>query len=159
MKRANLRREWLTIPKAGWSWGIVSAINSEGRTIWIADAHRGDGKPYVVHADEILTAFLELERAIRYSRVGDAFFSGANPRGLPYHSRPNGYQIVKLFCHACQNLPKERVKAENEFSMTRDQRRQKKMMNPKIISKIPSVKQAFHRLRQYIHWMRSGIKC
>jgi hypothetical protein len=32
-------------------------------------------------------------------------------------------------------------------------------MKTRIISKILSVKQAFHRLRQYIHWMRSGIKC
>jgi hypothetical protein len=23
----------------GWSWGYVSAVDSEGRTIWIADAH------------------------------------------------------------------------------------------------------------------------
>jgi hypothetical protein len=30
--------------------------------IWIADAHRGDGKRFVVRADEKLTAFLELER-------------------------------------------------------------------------------------------------
>ena len=43
--------------------GWVSAVDCEGRTIWIADAHR-DGKRYVVRADEILTAFLELERAI-----------------------------------------------------------------------------------------------
>jgi hypothetical protein len=33
----------------------------KGRTIWIVDAHRGDGKRFVVHADEILTAFVELE--------------------------------------------------------------------------------------------------
>jgi hypothetical protein len=44
---------------------IVSTIDSQGRTIWIADAHRGDGKRFVVHADEKLSAFLELERAIR----------------------------------------------------------------------------------------------
>jgi len=36
-----------------------------GRTIWIADAHRGEGKRFVVRADETLTAFLELEWAIR----------------------------------------------------------------------------------------------
>jgi hypothetical protein len=29
------------LSKAGWSWGCVSAIDSNGRTIWIADAHRG----------------------------------------------------------------------------------------------------------------------
>ena len=33
-------------------------------TIWIADAHRGDGQCSVVRADELLTAFLELESAI-----------------------------------------------------------------------------------------------
>ncbi len=36
-----------------------------GLFIWIVDAHRGDGKRFVVHADEKLTAFLELESAIR----------------------------------------------------------------------------------------------
>jgi hypothetical protein len=35
-----------------------------GRTIWIADAHR-DGQRFIVHADEKLTAFVELESAIR----------------------------------------------------------------------------------------------
>jgi hypothetical protein len=52
----------------------VSAIDSQGRTIWIVDAHRDDGKRYVVHADEKLTAFLELETAIKakskVARVG-----------------------------------------------------------------------------------------
>ena len=32
---------------------------------WIADAHRGDGKRFVARADEKLTAFVELESAIR----------------------------------------------------------------------------------------------
>jgi hypothetical protein len=62
---------WETIAdnlsKAGWSWGCVSAVDSEGRTIWIADAHRGDGKRFVVRADGKLTAFLELESAIHYA--------------------------------------------------------------------------------------------
>jgi len=52
------------LSEAGWSWGCVSALDREGRTIWIADAHRGDGKRFVVRADEKLTAFLELERAV-----------------------------------------------------------------------------------------------
>jgi len=26
------------LSKAGWSWGCVSAIDSNGRTIWIAEA-------------------------------------------------------------------------------------------------------------------------
>jgi len=36
-----------------------------GERIWIAGAHRDDGKRFVVHADEKLTAFLELESATR----------------------------------------------------------------------------------------------
>jgi hypothetical protein len=42
-------------------------VDSKGRTIWIADAHRDDGKRFVVRADEKLTAFVELESAIRAS--------------------------------------------------------------------------------------------
>jgi hypothetical protein len=53
------------LSKAGWIWGIVSAIDSNGRTTRIADAHRDDGKRFVVRADEKLTAFAELEAAIR----------------------------------------------------------------------------------------------
>jgi hypothetical protein len=70
-KRQNPLRETLlgniadNLSKAGWSWGCVSAIDSNGRTIWIADAHRGDGRHFVVRSDEKLTAFLELESAIR----------------------------------------------------------------------------------------------
>ena len=39
------------LSKAGWSLDWVSAVDCEGRTIWIADAHR-DGKRYFVRADE-----------------------------------------------------------------------------------------------------------
>jgi len=49
--------------------GFVSAVDSNGRTIWIADAHRDDGKRYIVRADEKLSAFLELETAIRAVRL------------------------------------------------------------------------------------------
>jgi hypothetical protein len=41
--------------------GRVSAIHSNGRTIRIADAHRDDGKRFIVHVDEKLSAFVELE--------------------------------------------------------------------------------------------------
>jgi hypothetical protein len=47
--------------------GCVSTVDSSGRTIFVADAHRDDGKRFVVHADEKLTAFLELEKVIRES--------------------------------------------------------------------------------------------
>ena len=44
--------------------GCVSAIDSHGRTIWIVDAHRDDGRRFIVCADDKLTAFIELETAI-----------------------------------------------------------------------------------------------
>jgi hypothetical protein len=52
------------LSKAGWSLGWVSAIDSQGRTMWIVDAHRDDGKRFVARSGQKLTAFLELERAI-----------------------------------------------------------------------------------------------
>ena len=52
------------LKKRGWSYGYVSAVDSEGRTIWIADAHRDEGKRYIVRADEKLRAFMELELAV-----------------------------------------------------------------------------------------------
>src|SRR5215471_7315987 len=53
------------LSKAEWSWRCVSTVDSNGRTIFVADAHRDDGKRFVVRADDKLTAFLELESAIR----------------------------------------------------------------------------------------------
>jgi hypothetical protein len=65
----NRMKNWEVIAdnlsKAAWSWGCVSAVDCEGRTIWIADAHRDDGKRLVVCAEEKLTAFLELELVTR----------------------------------------------------------------------------------------------
>jgi len=51
------------LKRAVCSLGWVSAVDSHGQTVWIADADP-DGKRFVVRADEKLTAFVELERAI-----------------------------------------------------------------------------------------------
>jgi outer membrane protein assembly factor BamB len=40
------------IIKAGFSVGWVSAFDDDGRTVWIVDAHRDDGKRFIVRADE-----------------------------------------------------------------------------------------------------------
>jgi hypothetical protein len=45
------------LTKAGWSLGWVSAIDAQGRTIWIVDAHRDDGRRFVVRADVKLMMF------------------------------------------------------------------------------------------------------
>ena len=55
------------LSKAGWSWGCVTTVDSNGQTIFVADAHRDNGKRFIVTADEKLTAFLELERVARES--------------------------------------------------------------------------------------------
>ena len=46
---------------AGRSWGYCSAVTKQGSRWWIVDAHKGDGKRYIVQSDELLSAFLELE--------------------------------------------------------------------------------------------------
>jgi hypothetical protein len=70
------------LSKAGWSWGWVSAVDSSGKTIWIADAHRDDGKRFVVRADEKLTAFLELESATRKPNA-DRAIASEHVRSVP----------------------------------------------------------------------------
>jgi hypothetical protein len=52
------------LKKAGWSLGWISALDRQWRLIWIVDAHRGDGKRFIVRADEKLSAFVELERQV-----------------------------------------------------------------------------------------------
>ena len=52
------------LKKADWSWGCVSAVDSEGRTIWIVDAHRNDGNHFILDANDKVTAFVEVESAI-----------------------------------------------------------------------------------------------
>ena len=68
-----MKRYWEIIAdnlkERGWSWGCVSVLDTQGRTIWIADAHADDGKRSVLRADEKLTAFLELESAIRKNSI------------------------------------------------------------------------------------------
>jgi len=61
-------------------------LDCEGRTIWIADAHRDDGKRFIVHADEILTrhraeeqikrAQLEQIRSVRWLLVDKSLWRG-----------------------------------------------------------------------------------
>jgi len=42
------------LSRAGWSWGGVSALDAQGRTIWIVDAH-GYGKRFIVRAESRIT--------------------------------------------------------------------------------------------------------
>jgi len=40
--------------------GYCIAVTRDGWR-WIVDTHKNDGKRYIVHSDELLSAFLELE--------------------------------------------------------------------------------------------------
>jgi hypothetical protein len=62
---------------------LLSAVDSDGKTIWIADAHRGDGKRFVARSDEKLTAFLELERVTR-SAMSQGRKSGGSSQPAAY---------------------------------------------------------------------------
>jgi hypothetical protein len=44
----------------GWSYGIAEHLTKQG-LLFCVDAHR-DGKRFIVKADDLLTAFLSLER-------------------------------------------------------------------------------------------------
>src|SRR5262245_8030181 len=41
------------LKKAGWSLGCVSAVDSRGRTIFVADAHCGDSQRFIVRPDPL----------------------------------------------------------------------------------------------------------
>ena len=47
---------------AGVSWGYCSAVTRDG-WCWIVDAHC-EGRRYIVHSEELLSAFLELEATL-----------------------------------------------------------------------------------------------
>jgi hypothetical protein len=42
-------------------------VDPNGQTIFVADAHRDNGKRFVARSEKKLTAFLELERVTRES--------------------------------------------------------------------------------------------
>jgi hypothetical protein len=44
---------------------VSLGASKPGQTIWIADAHRDNGKRFVAHAEEKVTAFMELESPVK----------------------------------------------------------------------------------------------
>jgi hypothetical protein len=48
---------------SGSSWGCSSQTDATGPVLFTADAHRDNGKRFIVSADEKLTAFIKLESA------------------------------------------------------------------------------------------------
>jgi hypothetical protein len=68
------------LSKAGWSWGCVSTVDSNGRTTFVADAHRDGRIPFAVRQSKTI-----LERSGRSGgilRRGSQTFK--RPLSLPY---------------------------------------------------------------------------
>jgi hypothetical protein len=59
----------------------VATVDCPWRTIFVADAHRDDGKRFVVRADEKLGAFVELESAIRAVSLQNQTRASHRPAG------------------------------------------------------------------------------
>jgi hypothetical protein len=53
------------LTKAGWNCVCISSTDHKGRQFGGAAAEREDAGRFIVHADEMVTAFLELQAAIR----------------------------------------------------------------------------------------------
>jgi hypothetical protein len=53
------------LSKAGWNCGCISSTDQEGRQFWIVAAERKDAGRFIIRADDKLSAFLEVESAIR----------------------------------------------------------------------------------------------
>jgi len=47
------------LSKAGWNCGCISSTDREGRQFWVVAAEREDAERFIVHADEMRTAFLK----------------------------------------------------------------------------------------------------
>jgi hypothetical protein len=58
MTYADIHAEALA--RAGWSHGFTTYVDREGRKIVVADAHK-DGVRFIVHAECLATAMLELK--------------------------------------------------------------------------------------------------
>jgi hypothetical protein len=91
---------------------VSSGIDSNGRTIWIADAHRDDGKRFVVHADEKLTAFVELGIGNRNSDSGEL---GCEAMDAALQTLQLGFLLGRASFHRVSSSTcKIRVDSENK---------------------------------------------
>jgi hypothetical protein len=52
------------LKEAGWRCGCISSTDHEGRQFWVVAVEREDAGRFIVHADEKLNAFVELERQV-----------------------------------------------------------------------------------------------
>jgi len=58
-----------SLARSGWSYGYVRYLDDEGRQMYSADAHREGIGHFVVRADDLLAAFLELRKECRAATI------------------------------------------------------------------------------------------
>src|ERR1700746_2533156 len=76
----NVCREIIAdkLSASGWSWGCVSAVDSKERTIFVVDAHRGDGKRFVVHPTSNAAPLVAFSKNPKPLRLSMDFASGCS---------------------------------------------------------------------------------
>jgi hypothetical protein len=70
---------------------VSQPLDSQGRTIWIVDAHRGDGKRFVVRSEEKLTAFGDSKPEISHAQASAEQVAACQAR--PYKLRSNSATV------------------------------------------------------------------
>ncbi len=83
------------VTQRGWTWGFVSLLDSKGRKLFNVDAHRDDGKRYVVSSDALLTGFLELQTQLRQHPRRSRLRSGTH-EALPLAKRATEPEFTSL---------------------------------------------------------------
>jgi len=53
------------LKEAGWNCGCIASADDKGRQFWVAAAEQEDAGRFIVRANEKLTAFMELESAVK----------------------------------------------------------------------------------------------
>jgi hypothetical protein len=77
------------LKKAGWRCGCISSTDHKGRQFWIVAAERGDAGRFIVHADEMLTAFLELQAGIHRQQSQESRLEFGSRRSRRFRTANN----------------------------------------------------------------------
>jgi hypothetical protein len=70
------------LSKACWSLGWVSALDCEGRTLWIVDAHRDNGKRFVA---PIAAALSDTRHGTERQNVASVLFASGRKADAKRH--------------------------------------------------------------------------
>jgi len=88
----------------------------------LPDAHRGDGKRFIVHADEKLSAFVELEAAVKLDCYSDTNWVLFDPNDLHRFAQQKGGfmkkrrgEVLKRLCRSSHYCGSRNSDRENQM--------------------------------------------